>query len=219
MSPRRYHAPRRRAASEETRRRIVDAVIELHAEQGVTRTSYAQIAERADVAVPTVYNHFPKISDLLAACGGNVLAGAPPLGPEIFAGADDLDSRLGALARALSAFYRYAAPWLRWTVHESVLVRELADRLRGMAEGRRKLLDLALAPAFSRRPPDTLTALCEILLDFPAWQRLARDEEAGGEAVETVLARGLLALAREHMSEVEHTRSEERITLRRGRRP
>lgn len=218
MSPRRYHAPRRRAASEETRRRIVDAVIELHAEQGVTRTTYAQIAERADVAVPTVYNHFPKIGDLLAACGGGVLAGAPPLGPEIFAGADDLDSRFEVLARALSAFYRYAAPWLRWTVHESVLVRELADRYRGLAEGRRKLLDLALAPAFGRRAPAPLVALCEILLDFPAWQRLARDEKTGGETVETALARGLLALAREHMREAEQTRSGDRITSRRGRR-
>ncbi len=173
--------------------------MKLHAEQGVTRTTYAQIAKRADVAVPTVYNHFPSLSDLLAACGGDVLAAAPPLGPEIFSGAEDLDDRLQALARAVDAFYRYAAPWLRWTIHEAVLVRELADRYRGMAEGRRRLIEVALQPAFGRRPPGGLIALCEVLLDFPSWQRLAAAAEVTAEPAEAALARGLTALAREYL--------------------
>ena len=199
MSPRRYHGVRRRAAREETRRRILDAVIELHAEQGVTRTSYAQIADRADVAVPTVYNHFPAIGDLLAACSGDVLSRAPPLGPEIFAGAADLESRLSRLAQALCRFYRYAAPWLSWSVHEAVLVPEIAARLAGMAEARRRLIEMALEPAFGRQPPEALVALCEILLDFPAWQRLARDKSAGADELADSIGRGLSALAREHL--------------------
>src|SRR5579875_1346147 len=122
---------------------------------------------------PTVYNHFPTPGALLVACAGHALAGAPPLGPEIFAGTADLESRLHALAHALCATYRYLAPWLRWSVHEAVLVRELAERLERMAESRRRLIAMALAPACGRKPPETLMAWCEILLAFPAWQRLA----------------------------------------------
>jgi AcrR family transcriptional regulator len=216
MSPRRYRAPQRRAAAEATRRRIVDAVIALHAEQGVTRTTYAQIAARADVAIPTVYNHFPALSDLLAACSGEVLAAAPPLGPEILAAADDLDGRLAALARAFCAFYRYAAPWLRWSVHEAALVREIAERLAGMAERRCRLIELALEPAFGRRPPPPLSALCDILLDFPAWQRLARTEDDAGRQA-AVLARGLLAVARDHLPAAAWTRAARDATTRHGR--
>ena len=218
MSPRRYEAPQRRAAAQETRRRIVDAVIELHAEQGVTRTTYAQIAKRADVAVPTVYNHFPALGDLLAACAGDVLAAAPPLGPQIFAAAADLDSRLEALARAFCGFYRYAAPWLRWSVHEAVLVRELAERFGRMAEGRRQLIELALAPAFGRRPPEPLLALCDILLDFPSWQRLAREED-DAERQAATLAKALLALARDYLAAAERAGVAEPSKIRRRRSP
>src|SRR5579875_375892 len=203
MSPRRYHAPRRRAAAAATRRRIVEAVVALHAERGVTRTSYAMIAARADVPPPTVYTHFPTPGDLLVACAGHVLAGAPPLGPEIFAGTADLESRLHALAHALCATYRYLAPWLRWSVHEAVLVRELAERLERMAESRRRLIAMALAPACGRKPPETLMAWCEILLDFPAWQRLARDHDGAADAVAQRLARALIALAREALRDPE----------------
>ena len=200
MSPRRYHAPKRRLAQEKIRRRIVGAVIKLHARQGVTRTTYAMIAKRADVAIPTVYNHFPTMGDLLTACSGEVLAGAPRLGPEIFAGAADLADRLQALARAVSAFYRYVAPWMRWTSHEAALLPDLAARYARMAEGRRQLIVLALEPAFGARPPAPLVALCEALLDFAAWQRLARDPEIKDDEVAATLSQALVALARAHLA-------------------
>ncbi|MDE2228376.1 MAG: TetR/AcrR family transcriptional regulator [Alphaproteobacteria bacterium] len=219
MSPRRYHAPKRQSVTERTRRRIVDAVIKLHAQQGVTRTTYAMIAKRADVAIPTVYNHFPTMGDLLAACSGDVLTGAPPLGPPIFADVPDLDGRLRALARSLCAYYRYVAPWLRWSSHEAVLVPDIAARLERMADARRQLVRLALEPAFGPRPPAPLMALSEILLDFQAWQRLARDNDVAGDAVEIALAQALLALARDHLAAAATDPAGESIALQRGRKP
>jgi AcrR family transcriptional regulator len=200
------------------RRRIVDAVIKLHAQQGVTRTTYAMIAKRADVAIPTVYNHFPTISDLLAACGGQVLADAPPLTPEIFATASDLEDRLRTLARAVCAFYRYLAPWLRWTAHEAVLVPDLAARYARMAENRRQLIAIALEPAFGPRPPAALLTLSETLLDFASWQRLTRDRELKDDEVEHVLAEALLALAREHLAKSGADVVDRRAAQQRGRR-
>src|SRR5918997_6556705 len=69
MSPRKYDMGRRAAAVEETRRRIVDATLELHAAQGIAATSWDEIAARAGVGVGTVYRHFPSLDELVPACG------------------------------------------------------------------------------------------------------------------------------------------------------
>src|SRR5438067_11979435 len=67
MAPRAYRMTRRAAANAETRRRIVDAAITLHAEKGVLGTSWPDIAKRADVALGTVYRHFPSLDQLVPA--------------------------------------------------------------------------------------------------------------------------------------------------------
>src|SRR5918992_4527727 len=69
MSPRRYDMTKRAAAVEETRRRIVEATMDLHASKGILATSWEEIARRADVAPATVYRHFPTLDELLPACG------------------------------------------------------------------------------------------------------------------------------------------------------
>src|SRR5262245_37296290 len=50
----------------ETRRRIITAARELIAEGGYVAAHVAAVAERAGVAVGTVYRHFPSKSDLFA---------------------------------------------------------------------------------------------------------------------------------------------------------
>lgn len=55
MSKRAYVSPRRTAQAAATRARIIDAARELFFGQGFGATTVAQIAERAEVAVPTVY--------------------------------------------------------------------------------------------------------------------------------------------------------------------
>ena len=131
-------------------------MIDLHAERGVLATTHAMIAKRADVAVPTVYNHFAARSDLLAACTARVAVLAPPLGSGIYEGADGIDSRLRALVHALFAYYRYYAPWMRWAYYEAQLVPELAEWLRDVTEACRRLIEHALEPAFGLPLPDSL---------------------------------------------------------------
>jgi AcrR family transcriptional regulator len=52
---RRYDASRRRQAAENTRRAILDAALELFADRGYAATPMTAIAERAGVALDTVY--------------------------------------------------------------------------------------------------------------------------------------------------------------------
>ena len=198
MCPRRYRSDRRKAATEETRRRIVDSTVSLHAEYGAIATTYAMIAEHADVAIPTVYNHFPTLGDLLTACTGQAAAHAPSIGPEIFAGLDDLDSRLRALLDALFAQYDYYAPWLRWTLHEAHVLPVLAAWLHQADDQRRQLITHALEPAFGTTPPAALLTLFESLTDFPTWQRFASDHDPLRQEAKNTLVEALALLARQH---------------------
>ena len=81
------HAPRSRRAerAEETRRRIVRSASELFASSGYPNTTMNAIAERADVAVETIYSRFRSKAILLDAI----------LEPAIVGGSDgrDLDNQ------------------------------------------------------------------------------------------------------------------------------
>jgi TetR/AcrR family transcriptional regulator of autoinduction and epiphytic fitness len=58
VAKRTYHSPLRRAQAEATRARILDAALELFAEQGYAATSVSAIAARAGVAPETIYSSF-----------------------------------------------------------------------------------------------------------------------------------------------------------------
>jgi AcrR family transcriptional regulator len=58
---------RRERQREQIRARILDTALELFAAQGYEATSVDQIADRADLARRTVFNHFPRKRDMLAA--------------------------------------------------------------------------------------------------------------------------------------------------------
>ena len=96
---------RRAEGAEETRGRILQATMALHAEQGVLATSHKDIASRADVSVGTVYHHFPTYDDVVWACGLRIQVLTHPPTPEIFAGSEALHQRIERLVRELFAYY------------------------------------------------------------------------------------------------------------------
>src|SRR3954464_13197950 len=67
-----YTLKRRAEQQEETRRRIVDAAVELHSSVGPARTTVSMIAERAGVQRHTFYAHFPDDRSVFMACSGLV---------------------------------------------------------------------------------------------------------------------------------------------------
>lgn len=175
MSPRRYDRRTRLAAAEQTRRRIVGATAELHAEYGALGTTHEMIARRAGVSLPTVYKYFPTRNDLIPHCTGLVLSGCPVrLDESIFVGKDDLPSRLRVLARRVFEFHDYAAPWLRWSDGDAAELPALRTMLGEAERGREALVRAALAPGFDRSPPRRLVVLASVLLDFPSWQALTQ---------------------------------------------
>lgn len=191
------------AASEEARRRIVEAAAELHATHGGVATSHAMIAEKAGVSIPTVYKYFPTANDLIPACTGLVAGRAPvALDETIFQGLDRVPDRVAALARALFRFHEYLAPWARWTPTDA----ERLPALKAFVEGGRKaqlaLLRRALTPARGKAPAESFVLLCQVLLDFPSWRTLTSTGQST-EAAAVAVTDAILALER---SRHEHAR-------------
>ena len=100
------YTKRKRAEQEQmTRKRIVDATVELHRTVGPARTTISAIAEKAGVTRLTVYRHFPEEAELFAACSAAFTADDPPPAPF------DHHEVEPAL-RALYGWYRRQAPML-----------------------------------------------------------------------------------------------------------
>ncbi len=168
MAPRKYKMKARANAVADTRRRIAEATLELHAEQGVAATSWEQIAQRAGVGVGTVYRHFRDLDELLPACGELTFEKLALPGPEIFDGARDRAERLARLTEALFALYARGAAELRNIREES----ELHPVLRQARTDVDRAI-LALVKAAVPDVPESVP-LVRALTDLGTWQSLQR---------------------------------------------
>jgi AcrR family transcriptional regulator len=188
---RKYELKRRAERQQETRRRIVDAAIDLHATIGPARTTVSAIAERAGVQRHTFYRHFPSERELGFACSGHYLERNPPPDPEAWLAVEGSQERLST---ALAELYRY------YEANEAMLSSVLRDaEIHPLT---REVFDLRFAAAFARmveilaapfrargRRRARLQAAVQLAIDFRTWQLLRRRGGlAHGEAVATAVA-------------------------------
>jgi AcrR family transcriptional regulator len=161
---------KRKAAVEETRQRILEATLALHAEKGIFGTSWQDIAKRADVSVGTVYKHFPSLDELVPACGELMYAITRPPSledaPRIFAEALTLEERVGRLVEELFAFYERGAPYIETDFQERRLpeVQEWEAHLRATIEG------LVRGALVSAGPDEHTERAASALLDFSTFK-------------------------------------------------
>src|SRR3954468_4110452 len=171
MAPRRYRMDRRSSAVEETRRRIVEATLALHTEHGIVATRWDEIAERAGVAVATVYRHFPSLNELVPACGELVWERIQP--PRLdqadawFAGRASAAARLERLVAELCAFHARSVRYIEPVWGERKHVPQLATFFDSLDATREALVREALDPADpAKQEIQAVTALT----DLPVWQ-------------------------------------------------
>jgi AcrR family transcriptional regulator len=140
--PRSYRLGERAVGMDATRSRIIEAAIELYAEQGISATTIRQIGHRADVAPGT----FPS-RDLLDAAMVERLKAEVPL-PELslFDGAPSIEERLARLIRVTGTFLDQAARLYRMWLREPMLTSVWTEA--GAAYGARwdQLMRAALGP-------------------------------------------------------------------------
>ena len=185
-----YELKRRAERQEETRRRIVQAAVDLHTTVGPARTTVAAVAGRAGVTRPTVYAHFPDARSLLEACSGHVRATTPPPEPAGWRAISDPGERLATALRDLYGYYERLEPLLENVQRDAAtmpLVAEMnAYRVHYLDSIRDLLLDGWAARGRARA---RLRRALGHALEFRTWQSLVRRQGAtADEAVELMLA-------------------------------
>src|SRR5687767_703055 len=100
-----YTLKRRAEQQAETRRRIVEAAVELHGSVGPALTTVSMVAERAGVQRHTFYAHFPDDRSLYLACSGLVFERDPLPDAEPWRTIADPRKRLRVGLRAIYDWY------------------------------------------------------------------------------------------------------------------
>jgi AcrR family transcriptional regulator len=172
-----YELKRRAERQDETRRRIVEAAVELHSTIGPARTTVAALAERAGVTRPTVYAHFPDADSLFRACSGHVRDTVPPPDPRAWREIRDPAERLLAALGDVYAYYARLEPLLEHIQRDAPvlpILREIGRyRFRYLEEARELLLEAW--PARGRAKGRLRRAIGHAL-DFRTWQSLVRGQ-------------------------------------------
>ena len=170
-----YDNSGRRAGAARTRRRILDAAIDLIGRPGGALTVPA-VAQLARTAVPTVYKHFRTRDALLAAVKQRVdqTAARPPQSRSL--------AELRQSVPELHAFFKAREGIVRAIVHNPDLaaLREAAFRARDAG------LERALAPAVGHLSKEEQTAVRALLVRVmaaPGWLELKDDYRLSDEVI------------------------------------
>jgi AcrR family transcriptional regulator len=180
-----YHLKRRAQLHKETRRRIVEAAIELHQTIGPAATTVTDIAERAGVGRVTVYRHFADELTLARACSGLYLERHPLPDPRGWQAITDPVERLRTGLRETYAYHRTTEAM--WS-HVLADARDHAVVAPYHAHWRHAADILSAGWRARGRRRTMLRAGIALALSFDTWRMLAREEQLADEqAVELML--------------------------------
>ncbi len=187
---RKYELKRRAEHQEETRRRIVEATVELHESVGLAYTTISAIAERAGVERATVYRHFPDERSLFTACTSHYLAANPPPDPASLRRIADPLERLEVGLSEIYAYHRRTEEMNYKAQRDLPQFPALAEVLAPYLEHWGRSGDV-LATGWQTQHGDTklLRAAIGHAINFQTWRSLARGEGLDdSEAVELMAA-------------------------------
>ena len=187
---RKYEMKKRAERQRETRRRIVEATVELHRTRGPANTTVSEIAKSAGVNRLTVYNHFPDMTDLLRACSRSWTERHPAPDPTPWARIGDPQERLQTALSELYGFYTRTEPMRGNVLRDAETMPELAALLAGSVVPYLTAVRDLLAEGWeigddrSKR----LLATIKLAIDFHTWRSLERESGLSREeAVESML--------------------------------
>lgn len=185
MMKRSYRLKRRAESQDRTRRKIVEAAIELHQTKGLAATTMSDIADRAKVGKVTVYRHFPDTPALVSACSGRYFQLHPFPDPEDWRCIQDPSERLRRGLRDTYAYHRATQPMMTRVLAEA---RDLPVMAPYHEHWRRAADVLAAAWPASVRRTGLLKASLALALSFDTWRLLVRSQRlTDDQAVELMM--------------------------------
>ena len=165
-----YTLKRRAEQQAETRKRIVEAAVELHGSVGPARTSISMVAERAGVQRHTFYAHFPDERSLLLACSGLVFDRDPLPDAEPWRTIEDRRERLRVGLRAIYDWYGRNADLAACVLRDAEfhpLTREIIELRAGAPMA-------AYGEVLGAGLDAKQRAMLQLALNFFTWRTLAR---------------------------------------------
>ena len=188
---RKYEMKKRAELQRETRRRIVEATVELHRTRGPAHTTISEIAQRAGVNRLTVYNHFPNITDLLGACSRRWTEQHPRPDPTPWAEIGDPQERLWTALAELYGYYARTETMRANVLRDAETMPELAALLEGTFVPYLGAIRDLLAEGWEVRSEEArrrLLAAHRLAIDYHTWRSLERGSGLSREeAVEHML--------------------------------
>ena len=167
----------------DTKRRIIEAMIELHQEIGPAATTVTAIAERAGVQRLTVYRHFPDDRAMLGACSAHWLESHPLPDPTNWSGIENPRNRLERALTDLYGWFRGGEPMLVSVLPDQARLPAVAEVMAPLWEYFREAAGgLAAGWGVQGDAQRRLRATVGHAIEFHTWRSLAgqglRDEES-----------------------------------------
>ena len=151
MAPRGYTLKRRAATAAATRRRILDAALELYRDRGIDGTTLTAVASVADVARGTIVNHFGSAEGLLGEALDHLLDRLEVPDERILEGVVGVEARIRAFVDAMIDFQERSTPW--WEAFANEMGRPaLRQREVEYWAAFERLLAAALGPKLAADP-------------------------------------------------------------------
>ena len=166
-----YTLKRRAEQQAATRRRIVEAAVELHGTVGPALTTVSMVAERAGVQRHTFYAHFPDDRSLYLACSGLTVARDPLPDAEPWRAIENPGERMRVGLRAIYDWYERNAQLLAAVLRDAeyhALTREVTELQFGPPLA-------AYGEVLGAKLNAKQRALLRLALSFFTWRTLARE--------------------------------------------
>jgi len=182
-----YTLKRRAEQQAETRRRIVEAAVELHSTVGPAFTTVSMVAERAGVQRHTFYAHFPDERSLLMACSGLTMERDPLPDPAAWRMIGDRGERLRGGLGAIYDWYERNADMAACVLRDAEyhpLTREVAAlRFGPYMAAYNEVLGEGLGTEKG--------AMLRLALSFFTWRTLVREGALDRDAAVEAMAQAI----------------------------
>ena len=172
---RKYQQSRRAESAAETRRRIVEATVELHKAVGPRLTTVSEVARRAGVERLTVYRHFPDEAAMVVACQAHWLGLHPRPDIEAWRDINDQDARLRQALAETYDWYEATEQMTAKIVRDAPALDSFGKIVEGWSRGAAKSVEILSAGRdVAATRPARLAGTLLTALSFQTWQTLVR---------------------------------------------
>ena len=182
-----YTLKKRAEQQAETRRRIVEAAVDLHSSVGPALTTISMVAEKAGVQRHTFYAHFPDERSLAMACSGLAMERDPLPDAAPWRRIEDQTERLRVGLFAIYSWYERNADLTACVLRDGeyhALTKEVnALRVVPHMKHYSEVLGVSLSKAQG--------ALLQLALSFYTWRSLVREAGLTTQAAAQAMAQAI----------------------------